>query len=47
MIETKNLSIPGDVGGQIGLFLGASCLTVVEYLDVIVTALYFKIKKHV
>ena len=36
--------ISGDVGGQIGLFLGASLLTMVEYLDLCAMVLFAKYK---
>ncbi|RMX47500.1 hypothetical protein pdam_00002209 [Pocillopora damicornis] len=36
----------GDVGGQIGLFLGASLLTLVEYLDLLAMVLFTKYKYH-
>ena len=36
----------GDVGGQIGLFLGASLLTFVEYLDLLAMVLFTKYKYH-
>ncbi|EDO48656.1 predicted protein [Nematostella vectensis] len=37
-------SLLGDVGGQIGLFLGASLLTVVEYLDLLGMVAYTSFK---
>jgi len=37
-------SLLGDVGGQIGLFLGASLLTLVEYLDLCAMVLFTKYK---
>lgn len=37
-------SLLGDVGGQIGLFLGASLLTIVEYLDLCAMVLFTKYK---
>ncbi|XP_078356042.1 acid-sensing ion channel 2-like [Oculina patagonica] len=37
-------SLLGDVGGQIGLFLGASLLTLVEYLDLCAMVLFTKFK---
>ena len=40
------LCILGDVGGQIGLFLGASLLTFVEYLDLCAMVLFTKYKYH-
>ena len=36
--------LSGDVGGQIGLFLGASLLTLVEYLDLCAMVLFTKYK---
>ena len=36
--------LAGDVGGQIGLFLGASLLTLVEYLDLCAMVLFTKYK---
>lgn len=38
------LFIVGDVGGQIGLFLGASLLTLVEYLDLLGMVAYTSYK---
>lgn len=34
----------GDLGGQIGLVLGASCISIVEALDVFAVSLYYWIR---
>ena len=35
----------GDIGGQIGLFLGASLLTLLEVLDLLGRVLVIKLKR--
>ncbi|EDO49452.1 predicted protein [Nematostella vectensis] len=39
-------SLFGDIGGQVGLFLGASILTVLEFLDLLWRILIHKFKKR-
>ena len=34
--------IPGDIGGQIGLFIGAGIITYLEILDCVVMVFYSK-----
>lgn len=34
-VTLSPLSSPGDIGGQMGLFIGASILTILEILDYI------------
>ena len=37
--------ISGDIGGQVGLFLGASILTLLEFIDLVARILNRKFKK--
>lgn len=36
----------GDIGGQVGLFLGASILTMLEFIDLVSRILGRKLKKR-
>ena len=43
MLFQREWHIPGDIGGSLGLFIGASVITVFELFDVVVMHLH---KKH-
>ncbi|KTG36468.1 hypothetical protein cypCar_00002492 [Cyprinus carpio] len=43
--QKKAYDIAGDIGGQMGLFIGASILTILEILDYIYEVVKYKIKK--
>ena len=39
--------ISGDIGGQVGLFLGASILTLLEFIDFVARILSRKFKRKI
>ena len=43
--EYPLMSLLGDIGGQLGLFLGASILTVVEFVDLWLRICWKKVKQ--
>lgn len=42
MLVHFSIFFPGDIGGQLGLFLGTSILTYMEFFDLLAMVIYTK-----